>query len=182
MTRGNGTRGSASTAPRCSNQTAQNVPMLHRSNPPTVIATPCYETSSTHGELAFVVGVADPAGALVHAGDVFRIWVARWRLGTEVSWQSTRTGSLSFSGRSDVPPTFRQLPTCISAAAAGEHPCQSADGDQRGRYDRGQALTKTASAAQAEPVDQRAVPLHVDLGDVLEQTTPPAHQQQQAPP
>ena len=46
--------------------------MLHRSNPPTIITTPCYETSSTHGELAFVVRVADPAGALVHAGGVFQ--------------------------------------------------------------------------------------------------------------
>src|SRR5262245_43703633 len=39
-----------------------------------------------------------------------------------------------------------------------------------------------ASATQAETVDQRAVALHVDLGDVLEQPTPTADQQQQTAP
>src|ERR1700734_2110653 len=39
------------------------------------------------------------------------------------------------------------------------------------------------SAAQAEALDQRAVALHVDLGDIFEQPTPTSDQQQQpAPP
>ena len=38
------------------------------------------------------------------------------------------------------------------------------------------------SAAQAEALDQRAVALHVDLGDVFEQTAPASDQQQQPAP
>ena len=38
------------------------------------------------------------------------------------------------------------------------------------------------SAAHAEAVDQRAVPLHVDLRQVLTKTTTPADKQQQPPP
>src|SRR4051794_11124436 len=40
----------------------------------------------------------------------------------------------------------------------------------------------SASATQAESLDQRAVARDVDLGDVLEQPPPPAHQQQQPAP
>ena len=41
---------------------------------------------------------------------------------------------------------------------------------------------RAGSAAQTQPVDQRAVALHIDLGHVLQQPAPPSDQQQQTAP
>jgi hypothetical protein len=89
------------------------------------------------------------------------------------------------SGRSSVPPTFRQSPTCKSSAlAADEHAVDPPNtvNTAASTVAAGRVRTRVESATQTESLDEGAVALDIDLSDVLEQTTSPAHKQQQPPP
>ena len=70
MTRGSGTRGSASTAPNVLGQYGSERPYVTPQQPPgrhrDVLLG---HVLHAHRELTFVIGVAQPTGALVHAGD-----------------------------------------------------------------------------------------------------------------